>query len=395
MAHRIEIAWKHAKRDTLGSRVAANIVRDLALEIRKVKVVDVYTIDADLAPGDLSKLADCLTDPVIQEWAVDQSLARGFDWLVEVGLRPGVTDNVGRTATETARLVLQERFPEEAAVYTSRQYLINGELVCSEVERIANELLGNPLINRFSFMDRPTFEDSETKAPEVPRVRETGEPTAKTISLEIGNKALKSLSRNMTLALSLQELHAIQAFYRREDVQTKRRDRGLPTDPTDVELEAMAQTWSEHCKHKIFNAAITYEALGMAPEKIDSLFKTYISGATEKIRKMRGEDDLCLSVFVDNAGVWKLDDDWSLVFKVETHNSPSALDPYGGALTGIRQLVDVQRLVTHLGQFISDGRTDDTGTDDNGIIFFRHDKKPPLWISDCGFIKKSEFKLLH
>ena len=97
---------------------------------------------------------------------------------------------------------------------------------------------------------------------------------------------------------------------------------------------AWRQTWSEHCKHKIFNSRIDYTD-GRNKLKIDSLFKTYIKGSTEKIRKAKGKKDFCLSVFVDNAGIIKFNDDHNLVFKVETHNSPSALDPYGGALTGI------------------------------------------------------------
>jgi phosphoribosylformylglycinamidine synthase len=100
-------------------------------------------------------------------------------------------------------------------------------------------------------------------------------------------------------------------------------------------LECLAQTWSEHCKHKIFNAKISYEEEGGGHREIDSLFNTYIRGSTTEIRKRLGKDDWCLSVFVDNAGIIKFNDDYNLVFKVETHNSPSALDPYGGALTGI------------------------------------------------------------
>ena len=103
---------------------------------------------------------------------------------------------------------------------------------------------------------------------------------------------------------------------------------------TDVELECLAQTWSEHCKHKIFNSPIVYTD-GRSKPTIDSLFKTYIKGSTAKIRKAKGKKDFCLSVFVDNAGVIKFNEMHNLVFKVETHNSPSALDPYGGALTGI------------------------------------------------------------
>jgi phosphoribosylformylglycinamidine synthase len=111
---------------------------------------------------------------------------------------------------------------------------------------------------------------------------------------------------------------------------------GLGKLLTDCEIEALAQTWSEHCKHKIFAARIDYlDTTTGQREEINSLFKSYIVRATKEIRAAQGKDDICLSVFKDNAGVIRFTDDWSLVFKVETHNSPSALDPYGGALTGI------------------------------------------------------------
>ena len=96
----------------------------------------------------------------------------------------------------------------------------------------------------------------------------------------------------------------------------------------------MAQTWSEHCKHKIFNAVIDYREDGRT-SVIDSLFRTYIAASTNAIREAKGKKDFCLSVFKDNAGIIKFNDKYSLAFKVETHNTPSALDPYGGALTGI------------------------------------------------------------
>ena len=107
---------------------------------------------------------------------------------------------------------------------------------------------------------------------------------------------------------------------------------GLPEQPTDVELECIAQTWSEHCKHKIFAGRVHYVDEHGQEEWIDSLFKTYIRRATDKIGK---EIDWLVSVFSDNAGIIRFNDRYNIAYKVETHNSPSALDPYGGAITGI------------------------------------------------------------
>ncbi|MCA9687852.1 MAG: hypothetical protein KC457_37185, partial [Myxococcales bacterium] len=169
----------------------------------------------------------------------------------------------------------------------------------------------------------------------VPKVGTQDEPIVDSINLELKNDELIAMSREMTLALSLAEMKAIRNHYRDKKVQLKRASKGLPFDrPSDVELEVLAQTWSEHCKHKIFAAKIAYEYEGIV-ETIEGLFPTYIKALTAKVRKNKGRKDYCQSVFTDNAGVIKFNDDFSLVMKVETHNSPSALDPYGGALTGI------------------------------------------------------------
>ncbi|MEN6615659.1 MAG: AIR synthase-related protein, partial [Syntrophorhabdus sp.] len=145
---------------------------------------------------------------------------------------------------------------------------------------------------------------------------------------------LMRLNRERTWALSRDELLTIKAYYADPSIIASRERAGLDARPFDVEIEALAQTWSEHCKHKIFNARIEYEEDGSV-ETIDSLFKTYVVGSTEEIRRKKGRADFCLSVFKDNAGVIKFNRKNNLAFKVETHNTPSALDPYGGALTGI------------------------------------------------------------
>ena len=336
MAHRIEVGLLDGVVDAPGDKIRRRVQSELGIEVDRVRCVDVYTVDAELNDEQLAEVAgDPLCDPVIQRSAVNRPLGEEFDWAVEVGFRPGVTDNVGRTAREAIALALDRPFREGEAVYTSRQYLFNGKLDRARVDRIASELLANGLIQRWSVLDAEGFCSSNGFPTEVPKVSGTGRPEVETVSLELDDQSLMDLSRRRVLALSLEELHVIRDYYRRPDVVKLRKEAGLGKDPTDTELEALAQTWSEHCKHKIFNARISYHEEGKAPEEIDSLFDTYVRGATRKVREAKGPEDLCLSVFVDNAGVIRFNDDWSLVFKVETHNSPSALDPYGGALTGI------------------------------------------------------------
>ena len=110
--------------------------------------------------------------------------------------------------------------------------------------------------------------------------------------------------------------------------------RDLGRDPTDVELETLAQTWSEHCSHKTLAGRIAYRD-ERGERHFDNMLKETIFAATQQIRRRLGDDDWCVSVFEDNAGVVRFDEQYNVVFKVETHNHPSALEPYGGANTGI------------------------------------------------------------
>jgi len=141
--------------------------------------------------------------------------------------------------------------------------------------------------------------------------------------ISASDEQLETISKKRLLSLNLGEMKKIQKYYK-----------GKGKSATDVELECIAQTWSEHCKHKVFNGIIEYSENGKS-EVIDNLFKQTIVKATKDIRKKKGKNDWCVSVFSDNAGVIKFDDNFHFAFKVETHNHPSALDPYGGANTGI------------------------------------------------------------
>ena len=130
---------------------------------------------------------------------------------------------------------------------------------------------------------------------------------------------LSRISQEGLLSLNLAEMQAIQDHFAK-----------LKRNPTDVELETIAQTWSEHCVHKTFKSMIEYTETGRETEMIDGLFKTYIQRATQEIGA-----EWCVSVFTDNAGIIEFDENCNIVFKVETHNHPSAIEPYGGAGTGI------------------------------------------------------------
>ena len=336
MPNRIEIALKDGVRDARGERIKREIEHFLLLPVDEVRTIDVYTVDAALGQGDLEQAAaGPFSDPVIQAWSIDRPLASGFDFAVEVGFRPGVTDNVGRTAREAVAYLTGRPFADGDGVYYAVQYLLKGALSPGDVEKIATGLLCNTLIQRYSILAAPEFVAKRGFPAIAPRVTGVTKAEVREIDLEVSDEELMRISKEGVLALTLDEMQIIQGHYRDPKVLAERRKFGLGAKPTDVELECLAQTWSEHCKHKIFAGTVQYEDENGNRQEIRSLFKSFIQRTTKDVREKLGDRDFCLSVFKDNAGVIKFNDTHSLVFKVETHNSPSALDPYGGALTGI------------------------------------------------------------
>ena len=336
MTHRVEVGLKPNIRDARGEKFKRRIINDLNISVDSVSTVDVYTVDADLTLEEIEKAATGpFLDPVIQEFSIGKPLRHDFDWAIEVGYKPGVTDNVGRTAREAVEFLLRRKFISAEGVYTSVLYLIQGKLTRVQAECIATGLLANTLIQRFEVKDRPSWNPDVGMGTTVPRVAGRKEARVAEINLKIGDEDLMRLSSARVLALSLKEMKALRTYAEDLRVREERKKVGLGENLTDGEVEAIAQTWSEHCKHKIFNARIDYHEPEGKIQRIDSLFNSYIKRATEEIRRAMGEKDWCVSVFKDNAGVIRFNEDWNVVFKVETHNSPSALDPYGGALTGI------------------------------------------------------------
>ena len=336
MTHRIEVGFKEGITDSLGKKILNKFNAEAGTKIENVKTVEVYTFDMQLSQDEREKLADGpFSDPVIQEYSIDKPLYSDFDWIVEVGLKPGVTDNTGRTALESVTCCLGRKAEDEEKIYASRQYLFYGDVNGQDVEDFVKSALANELIQRFDIASGKNFDREKGLGVSPPKVSASGEPVVNEINLNIPDDELVKMSSEMLLALTLEEMTIIKDFFLQPEVIAKRKAHGLSGFVTDVELEVLAQTWSEHCKHKIFNAVIDYSDEKGNKKTVDSIFNTYIKGSTDAIRNKLGDRDWCVSVFKDNAGVIKWDDEYNLVFKVETHNSPSALDPYGGALTGI------------------------------------------------------------
>jgi len=330
MEQRIEVKVRDNLKDVAGEQLSSRMERELGKRA-SCRSVEVYNVDAKLPEAELSSLAaDVFADAVAQVCSFNEPLFLDC-WRVEVGLLPGVTDNVGKTATAAIR----DRLGKDVPAFYSRMYALRGDTVDEFLCEQVGKLLHNPLIERCR-----VFAPGEVPPAYLPKVNIPREPKVERISLHMSEARFELLAKEKLLALSAEEFKAIKTHFKNEAVVEARKKIGLDNKITDVELEALAQTWSEHCKHKIFNAFITYDEAG-EKHPIDSLFRTFIRAATEQVKK-----PYVVSVFKDNGGIIKFNPDYDVAVKVETHNAPSALDPYGGALTGI---LGVQRDVMGTG----------------------------------------------
>ncbi|HAH46719.1 MAG TPA: phosphoribosylformylglycinamidine synthase, partial [Planctomycetaceae bacterium] len=257
-----------------------------------------------------------LADPIVETFEIRilsgaTSETTDSEPLLNVMFKPGVTDNTANSAREAIcdlGLAVEN-------VATCRKYWVNADASSDEIDRMAAKVLSNEAIEYV--VRGPLQMDS---------IKLGSEYTFELVTIPIrkmNDKQLETLSREGQLYLNLTEMKTIKAYY----VSQKK-------DPTDVELESIAQTWSEHCSHKTLAGRIHFKD-GERDLHFENMLKETIFAATTQIRKSLGEKDWCVSVFADNAGVITFDEKQDVCFKVETHNHPSALEPYGGANTGL------------------------------------------------------------
>jgi phosphoribosylformylglycinamidine synthase II len=312
--HRIEVRLKNHLPDARGLGLVKDI-HDLGITtVSNVRVVDIYWLDADLAPDKLDLICrDLLADPVTQEYQGftlspqgvkrDEVLLTEQVHTVEVAYNAGVADPVEETVMKAVRDL---GIGGIRAVKTAKRYLLEGELDEDQLEVISSRLLVNPIIQhvvraeQFGFPENPQYEFKLNRLD----------------ILGLDDAGLRGVKQQF--GFTGDELQAIITYFRQQG-----------RNPVDVELETLAQTWSEHCVHKTFKGKISF-----GKTTIDNLLKSTIMRATKELSK-----PWCISVFEDNAGVIDFDGRWALCFKVETHNHPSAVEPYGGAATGIGGVV--------------------------------------------------------
>jgi phosphoribosylformylglycinamidine synthase subunit PurSL len=336
---RIEVFFKNPSLDGRGHRICSRLQTQFP-SISAVTVGDVYIVEG--VDGFTPELAEQLfCDPVTQDTAcITPAGEHSWDSIIEITYKPGVTDPVALTAREAVKTALPEQVTEQSLVQTARLYLISvdaadsikaGEKPEQTARLIAAELY-NPLIESCFLLDRSRSGPGEDLPIRYPHTVNSAPPEVLSFDISrMDRTALTELSRSRLLALSPDEMDAVCRFFSRKETADSRKPYGLDRNSTDVELEMIAQTWSEHCKHKIFNAVIDYYE-GETVTTFESLFSTFIKNTTDSLRD---EKKYLKSVFHDNSGVISFDEETLICFKVETHNSPSALDPYGGAITGI------------------------------------------------------------
>lgn len=299
--------------DPRGAHVAANAPLVGVTTLTGCRVTRVHHIAGDLSEAQIEELCDeVLVDPVV-DTSVVGGVTPAVGRVVEVALMPGATDPEAR---ELERAAANLGLPP-IRVVTARRYDLLGDLSDTDVATLTRRLLANDTIEIATEGELPAeFAGAAEADVHVDDVTLDG----------LSDDELLRLSKDRVLSLDLDEMRAIQAHFAAE---------GRP--PRDAELETLAQTWSEHCVHKTFRAKIdlTHTAAD------GTVTQSHHDGLLPALREVTEELDppWLRSAFVDDAGIVAFDDDHDIAFKVETHNHPSALEPFGGANTGVGGVV--------------------------------------------------------
>jgi phosphoribosylformylglycinamidine synthase len=301
----IEVSVKACLPDPEGDRLTKDICDIGIATVERARVSDVYLLEGELHESEVSRIGrELLADPVVEDFSWGERPLSSSETedarVIVVTYNPGVMDPV---AGSVAKGIRDLGIATVTSVKTARKYSLPGGLSEEDLQSICDKLLVNRLIQHVV-----------TEGEVVVLPSTSYKFVLNTVDLlGLDDEGLMELSKNK-LWLNLSEMRRIKEHFSR-----------LGRNPTDVELETLAQTWSEHCIHKTFKSRIKLGRL-----VVDNLLKSTVMRVTEELKK-----PWCLSVFRDNAGVIDFDGRYAICFKVETHNHPSALEPYGGAATGI------------------------------------------------------------
>lgn len=326
MYWRIEVKDKEGVFNSSCEGLKAEI-KDFGLgEVQDVRIKNVYFLIGSLTQQEARRIAEeLLIDSIIQEYKIFAEnetplIPEGYSPL-QIIYKPGVMDPVEES---TLKGIRDLGINSVSSVRTAKKYLFKGTLSRNTLLGLAEKLFYNKLIQSvlpeeehhlYDFSNLPDYQ-FHLKRIDI---------------LEADDKGLNQISSEGQLYLNLSEMQQIQLYFRK-----------LKRNPTDCELETIAQTWSEHCVHKTFRGIINYKEKIKGKKSSQKFVKKIKSGVIRNLLKstiMKATQELkkpfCVSVFKDNSGIIKFDDEFNVCFKVETHNHPSALEPYGGANTGI------------------------------------------------------------
>jgi phosphoribosylformylglycinamidine synthase subunit PurSL len=299
------------------ARALRQILCDLGTPPAGVTHGRLYLVAGPQSPRLHAAVHDLCVDPVIAEPRGGITPSTD-DWLIEILPHPGVTDAEGDSLGQA---LARDGFPGLRA-RAGHRYHLHGSLPPSVVAAAARRL-AHAVVESVAWRPASCPADLDWwRQAFMPDA--LPDPTVEAIPLRgLDAAALLDLGARMLLSLPLQDLESVRDHFAAQD-----------RDPTDVELETIAQTWSEHCAHRTFKATIRHRELGVMDLEIEGLLKTTIMAATDEVNR-----PWVLSAFRDNAGVIAFDRDHEISFKVETHNHPSALEPFGGANTGVGGVV--------------------------------------------------------
>jgi phosphoribosylformylglycinamidine synthase subunit PurSL len=361
----IEVRAIAERYDILAQQVARELLLLPTLNRGKtgyhIRSAQLYHLTGSLSPTDIDQLTSHLfIDPVTQQATIsttststftdtgqpsDPRTTSGIDdtsTAVDVFFHAGVTDTLAESILSGASLLGIQGLER---VETGQRYFLDERLSEEEVRLITEALLYNPVIQSYTLRRRDAIHRVQVATLDQGRGRDESRPydagriqssmgmiaplqvdqRARTIALtSMSDEQLMELSRRGMLALNLDEMRTIQRYYREQG-----------REPSDVEMETLAQTWSEHCSHKTFKATIDYREVDgegnvIERETIAGLLKQYIMRATQQVAR-----PWVASAFSDNAGIVRFTETQDIAFKVETHNHPSAIEPFGGANTGV------------------------------------------------------------
>ncbi|HSP27119.1 MAG TPA: phosphoribosylformylglycinamidine synthase subunit PurL [Ilumatobacteraceae bacterium] len=266
-----------------------------------VEVADVIHLSGALDGDQLTRLAAALADPLLQTATWDAPVHDG----IEVTLLPGVTD----TAADAVLHAAQQLGIELTTAATARRIEFGTHVGPELADEVVRRVVANPVIERWGhgLVDPPVLDDAP------------GHADAELIVIRgLDDDGLLALNTERSLYLDIEELRVIRDEYER-----------LGRDITDVEIETLAQTWSEHCAHKTFRAVIDTTGGPDGPDEVAPLL-AQLRACTDSI-----DAPFVRSAFVGNAGVIEFTEGTTIALKAETHNHPSAVEPFGGANTGV------------------------------------------------------------